>query len=324
MEKNNLLITGGDGFVGSQVAHELHTQGHKVTVVDRKLKHNQAPYTLTQSDYLDFISTDDSGDTFDTIVHLAADHLVEQSVSEPAKYYANNVVKTKLLLDVMVSRGIKNIIFSSSGNTYGRQGKNGALIEDLYYDPENPYASTKVAGELLIKDYARAYGLKFVNFRYFNAGGADPECRFGYVQRPATHVIPILCNKILNGETFTIHGSNYETADGTCVRDYVHVHDLARAHTHALNWLNSGGGNEAFNIGGGSAGVSVKELVNYASKVVGKEPHVVYGPRRTGDPAMLVADISKAAKFLDWSPKYTIQDIIQHAWNWEKKFETDK
>ncbi len=314
-----ILITGGNGFVGTQVAHELYAAGHEVTIVDLKPKRKIAPFVAYEEDYLDFMKRDNT--QFDTVIHLAAEHLVEQSVAEPAKYYENNVVKMKAMLDLMVARGIKNIMFSSSGNTYGRQGQRGPLSESLYYDPENPYASTKVAGEMLIKDYSKAYGIKYVNFRYFNAAGADPYGRFGYVQRPATHVIPILCNKILKGETFSIFGDNYDTKDGTCVRDYVHVHDLARAHALAINLLSRDGGNETFNIGGGSAGVSVKELTQYAAQVVGKDPVVEYMPRRNGDPAMLVADITKAKQMLGWEPKYTIKDIIQDAWDWEKTYE---
>lgn len=226
------------------------------------------------------------------------------------------------MLDSIVATGIKNIVFSSSGNTYGRQGALGLpLTEDMYYDPENPYASTKVAGEMLIKDYARAYDLNFVNFRFFNAAGADPKGRFGYTQRPATHVLPILCNKIMNKETFTIYGNDYDTVDGTCVRDYVNVADLARAHQCALDLFEKGNVRETFNLGGGSDGISVKQLVTIASEIVGVEPIVEYAGRREGDPAMLVANISKASRILNWRPIYDIKDTVNHAWNWENKFE---
>lgn len=225
------------------------------------------------------------------------------------------------MLDSIVATGIKNIVFSSSGNTYGRQGANGLLVEDSYYDPENPYASTKVAGEMLIKDYARAYDLNYVNFRFFNAAGADPACRFGYTQRPATHVLPILCNKIIKGEIFTIYGTDYNTPDGTCVRDYVNVADLARAHQCALELFDKGPAREAFNLGGGSKGVSVKDLVQHTGDILGITPVVEYAGRREGDPAMLVADISKASRILNWRPVYDIRDTIKHAWAWENKFE---
>jgi UDP-glucose 4-epimerase len=322
MKNHKVLITGGGGFIGSQVAWELHAQGHEVTIVDRELPRNILPGVYRVSDYLDFFENNET--QYDTVIHLAAEHIVPVSVTEPEKYYTNNVVKMKAMLDFMVARRIKNIIFSSSGNVYGRQGWHGQLSEDKYYDPENPYASTKVAGEMLIKDYARAYGIKYVNFRYFNAAGADPLCRFGYTQRPATHVIPILCNKVLNGETFQIFGNDYLTKDGTCVRDYVHVADLATAHAKALEFLDSGKCNETFNIGGGSAGVSVTDLVGVARLTVGKKPVVEYLSRREGDPAMLVANIKKAEHMLGWKPKYSINQIVEHAWEWEKKFETSK
>jgi UDP-glucose 4-epimerase len=321
MIKHRILITGGGGFVGTQVAWELADAGHDITIVDRKLPVHNFPGVYRVGDYLEYFSNPDNDTKFDTVIHLAAEHLVEQSVTEPEKYYTNNVIKMKGLLDAMVENKIKNIMFSSSGNTYGRQGNNGPLIENLYYDPENPYASTKVAGELLIKDYARAYGLRYVTFRYFNAAGADPKCRFGYIQRPATHVVPILCNKILNGETFSVYGTDYYTDDGTCVRDYVHVADLARAHTLALNLFDTNHGNDTFNIGCGSGGVSLFELIEVAGEVVGKEPVIEHCGRREGDPAILTADITHAKNVLEWVPQYTIKDIIQHAWNWEQKYE---
>ena len=323
MIKHKIVITGGGGFVGTQVAWELADAGHDITIVDRNPPAHYFPGVYRVADYLDFFNNTDS--KFDTVIHLAAEHKVEQSVLEPEKYYTNNVIKMKAMLDRMVARKIKNIVFSSSGNTYGRQGQKGLLKEDgLYFDPENPYASTKVAGELLIKDYAKAYGINFVTFRYFNAGGADPHARFGYVQEPATHVIPILCKRIKNGETFEIFGTDYPTKDGTAVRDYIHVADVAKAHRLAFNLLDSGKANETFNIGCGSGGVSVMELVKYAGEVVGKEPLIQSKPRRAGDPATLTADITKAKELLGWTPQYTIKDIIQHAWNWEQKYEASK
>jgi UDP-glucose 4-epimerase len=322
IKQQKVLITGGGGFVGTQVAWELYEAGHDITIVDRNNPVHSFPGVYRVSDFLEFIQGTEQ--TFDSIIHLAAEHLVEQSMTEPEKYYTNNVVKMKEMLDIMCRRKIKNIVFSSSGNTYGRQGVKGTLSENLYYDPENPYASSKVTGELLIKDYSRAYGLNYVIFRYFNAAGADPQCRFGYVQRPATHVIPILCNKVLNGETFPIYGSNYATKDGTCVRDYVHVADLARAHSKALALFIGAPINYTLNIGGGSEGVSVGDLAQHISKIVGKDTITEYKARRLGDPAILVADISKAKSILGWEPKYNISDIIQHAWNWEQKLENIK
>lgn len=324
MKSYKVLITGGGGFIGTQIAWELASKYCDVTIVDREVPVHYYPGVYKVSDYLDFFLKNDT--LFDVVIHLAADHIVPASITKPSEYYDNNVLKMKTMLDLMVTRGMRNIIFSSSGNTYGRQGWQGFPLSEqgTYYDPENPYASTKVAGEMMIKDYARAYGMKYVTFRYFNAAGADPLCRFGYVQRPATHVIPILCKKILTGETFQIYGNEYFTKDGTCIRDYVHVKDLAIAHAKAVDYLEAGGDNETINVGGGSSGISVKELVDVAAEIVGKTPVVEYAPKREGDPAILVANIQKAKKVLNWEPQYNIKDIISHAWEWEKKLESDK
>lgn len=322
MKRHNILVTGGCGFIGTQVVYKLFEDGHKITVVDRNTQGYDGPGKVIEEDYCEFLKYDVT--KYDTIVHLAAEHIVPLSLSEPEKYYTNNVIKMKVMLDHMVATGIKNIIFSSTGNLYGRQGRLYHLTEDLYYDPENPYASSKAAGELLIKDYARAYGINYVTFRYFNAAGADPSGRFGYKQKPATHVIPIICNKIINNEVFQIFGNNYLTKDGTCVRDYVHVADLASGHSKAIALLNAGKGNELFNLGGGSGGISLKELIVHVGEVVGKKPIFEYAAPRLGDPASLIANISKAENILQWIPKYNIKDIILHAWNWEKKFETGK
>lgn len=315
--KHNILITGGSGFVGSQVAMEFYEAGHTVTIVDRVYKKHGVKCDMILSDYRDFFVKNKI--PYDTVIHLAAEHQVEQSVTEPAKYYTNNVVKMKEMLDCVVELGVKNILFSSSGSVYGNQSSK-PLTEDMLYETGHSYASTKIAGEMLIKDYATAYGLNYVNFRYFNAAGADPKCRFGYTQRPATHVIPILCNKILNKQTFTIFGNDYPTPDGTCVRDYVSVADLATAHRLALDFLDAGNKTETFNIGGG-VGTSVKQLVDCAARVVGVDPIIEYANRRTGDPAALVADISKAQRLLNWVPKYSIEESVKHAWDWETKFQ---
>lgn len=322
MKYHKVLITGGGGFVGTQVAWELAEKGYDITIVDRANPIHKFPGIYRVKDYLEFLNNDKT--RYDTIVHLAADHIVPVSVTEPSKYYENNVLKMKAMLDIMVERKIPNIIFSSSGNVYGRQGMSGSLQEDSYYDPENPYASSKVAGELLIKDYAHAYGIKYVTFRYFNAAGADPRCRFGYTQRPATHVIPIMCNKILNNEEFEIFGDDYPTMDGTCIRDYVHIADLARAHSLAIEYLASGRANETFNLGGGSAGVSVRDLLMHTGNIIGGTPNFRISPRRQGDPAILVASIRKAEALLGWKPEYKITDAIQHAWEWEKTIESNK
>ena len=316
-----ILVTGGAGFIGKGVVKALANQGAEITVIDRDPStwcFNSDVADVLPMDYADYFVTEQRIGRFDAVVHLAAEHLVEKSVTEPAEYYTNNVVKTKVMLDNMLRLGIKNILFSSSGNVYGRQGANGPLTEDLYYDPENPYASSKVTGEMMIKDYAKAYGLNYLNFRYFNAAGADPEGRFGYTQTPATHVIPILCRKIMEKTPFVIFGDDYPTVDGTCVRDYVHVADIAEAHVLGINYLLDGGASKTLNLGGG-AGVSVQQLAACAGTLLGEFPLISYAPRRAGDPAKLTANIKLAADTIGWKPQYDVSSCILHAWHWEKK-----
>ncbi len=320
---NKIIVTGGSGFIGTQVVRRLKEARHYVAVVDINAEDIGVADEYITDDYSRYFkfSSSQKLEKFDTIIHLAAEHLVEPSVTEPEKYYHNNVTGMKIMLDKMVDFGIKNFIFSSSGNIYGRQGRDGKLTEDLYYDPENPYSSTKVAGELLLKDYANAYGLNAITFRYFNAVGADPECRNGYVQIPATHIMPIICNNISEGKPLSVYGTDYPTIDGSCVRDYVHIDDLAKAHILAMNYLNNGGKSTTLNLGGGKGGVSVLELINAAKAVIGKDIEIMYGNRRAGDPAMLTADITKAKEILNWEPTYTIQDCIDHAWKWQQRNE---
>ena len=321
--KHNILITGGAGFIGSQVTLELLANGHTVTVIDRDpvrtVLVKQFGANVLIGDYADILPHIHI--PFDTVIHLAADHQVEQSMSEPSKFYLNNVVKLRSLLDCIVEKGIENIIFSSSAGVYGHTGSLLPLSENTPYSSLNPYSSTKITDELMIKDYARAYNINYVMFRYFNAGGADPQCRIGYTQRPATHVIPILCNKIINNQPFSIYGNDYDTRDGTCIRDYVHVQDIANAHTCALEMLDAGINDRTFNLGGGNAGISVKELVAHVEQYVNKKATVVYADRRAGDPACLIADIGHAERLLRWQPKYNIVDIIKDAWTWENKNE---
>lgn len=319
MTASKILITGGGGFIGTHVAYSLADNGYDITIVDRKFKHRNLPGILVEQDYLNFARENTL--KYDLVVHLAADHEVEQSVGNPSKFYENNVQRMKTFLDCLVATGIENIVFSSSASVYGRQGLTGPLIEDMYYDPENAYASTKVAGEMLIKDYARAYGIKYTIFRYFNAAGADPAGRAGYVQRPATHVVPILCNRVLKEQTFKLFGTDYPTRDGTCIRDYIHVSDIATAHSLTIEHLLSTGENNIFNVGGSIHGTSLKELLGCFTTVTGKTPTVEYAERRPGDPAILTADTKKIQQALGWEPKYTIEDIIAHAWQWETKYE---
>lgn len=314
-----IAITGAGGFIGTQVAYVLDKLGYSLTLVDRKFKHRVLPGILIEQDYLDFFRENTL--KYDCVIHLAADHEVEQSTRNPSKYYENNVQRMKSFLDCMVATDIDKIIFSSTASIYGRQGAQGLLQEDMFYDPENAYAGTKSAGEMLIKDYAKAYGLKYVIFRYFNAAGADPDLKAGYVQRPMSHVVPILCNAVLNNLKFKVYGNDYRTPDGTCVRDYIHVADIASAHGSALDYILSNNKNEIFNVGRDNQGASIIELLDCFKLVTGTQPDIEYASRRAGDPASLIADTTKIQRVLNWKPSYSLEDIVMHAWQWEQKFQ---
>lgn len=311
-----ILLTGGGGFIGNQTAWALSKQGHDVTIVDRENPRHFPPGLYKVADYGDFFEKLETH--FDLVVHLAADHIVHKSVEIPSEFYENNVIKMKRMLDKMVELKIDKIIYSSSGGVYGMLGGDQPITEDTAYLPINPYASTKVAGELLIKDYSKAYGIKYMNFRYFNAAGADPLLRFGYVQNPATHVIPILCKKLLYNQEFSIFGNDYNTIDGTCMRDYVHVEDIAKAHILATDFLMSNNGSDTINLGAG-VGTTINSLVSIAQIVAGKHVQITYKERRQGDPAALIADITRAKSVLGWTPDYDIEDMIEHALRWERK-----
>lgn len=315
----DIIVTGGNGFIGTAVVQALVRDGHSVTVVDETPASDfmlSLGVKYVMSDYVEFFEHATLHQ--DTVIHLAARHIVSDSVADPSRYYNDNVVKTKQMLDLIKDSSIKNIMFSSTGSTYGNRSFGVRLTERSLLDPVNPYASTKMACEYLIKDYAAAYGFKYVIFRFFNAAGADPRCQFGYTQDPPTHVIPIMCQKVLNGEPFYVYGDDYHTNDGSCVRDYVHISDIARAHTLGLDYIIKHGSSDIFNLGGDSE-TSVLKLVQQVEKLGIPFSGIFTRPRRPGDPDRLVADISRAKDYLGWSPKYDVREIIMHSMAWEKK-----
>jgi UDP-glucose 4-epimerase len=313
-----ILVTGGSGFVGSQTVKALSEQGHIVYIVDRKVQpwsYNYVPKSCIFETEFDIVPDVE----FDTVMHFAADHVVNESVTDPAKYYDNNVVKTKRLLDTLVERNIKRFIFSSSASVYGKHGETSHLLgENLSTDPQCSYASTKAVVELMLRDYDTAYGLKSVSLRYFNAAGADPDGNFGYVQEPQSHLIPIICRNARLGTPLKVFGNDYDTRDGTCVRDYAHTCDIAAAHVKAFEYLANGGKSEILNVGAG-IGTSILGVLKTFKETTGVDPVLIFADRRAGDPAALVADISKAKKILNWTPHYTLTDIIKHAWAWENR-----
>jgi UDP-glucose 4-epimerase len=312
-----VLVTGASGYIGGQTAIQLRDQDHEVFGLDwARLPEHLYSLNLFEG-FLQFdIDSIESQQWIktiqpDAIIHCAGTSLVGPSMKDPETYYENNFVKTKHLLDFL--RSIKwagRFIFSSSAATYG----NPIITPCCEVDPTepiSPYGESKLMIEWLLKSYRRAYGLDFVAFRYFNACGADPRARHG--QAPgATHIIARILENYLAGQTFVCNGNDYDTPDGTCIRDYVHVADIADAHILALNKLIV---SDVYNLGA-TVGASNLEVIGTANTVINDESPWTYGPKREGDPAMLTADASKFANRAGWKPKYNLQDVIQHAWNW--------
>ncbi len=287
-----VLVTGGAGYIGSHVCKALIKKGHDVVVFDN-LEYGHAELarwgTLVQGDLLDRAVL---GSVFrryapEAIMHFAAYACVGESVTDPARYYRNNVLGSYNLAEAARVHGVKDFIFSSTCAVYGLPGA-VPITEDLPLAPINPYGNTKLAIERLLKDYGVAYGIKSVCLRYFNAAGADPGGETGEDHTPETHLIPLVLDAALGRrEAITINGGDYDTPDGTCVRDYIHVRDLARAHVLALEYLMKGGADASINLGN-SRGHSVKEVIETAKQVTGRDFQVIMGPRRAGDPPVLV------------------------------------
>lgn len=314
-QAKTVLVTGGNGFIGTMVCKLLSQAGHNVINIDRVKKKQENvtlyPFDIDNSQVNGVIKLTKPN----TIIHLAADHEVGRSVTEPDVFYKNNVSNTIGLLNSAIESGVENFIFSSSSSVYG-DVLGFPTTEDSPKVPMSPYGRTKAIVEDMLDDYAKAYGLNFVALRYFNAAGADPDLSHGYTQNPASHLIPIICKKILNNEKLTINGNDYDTPDGTVVRDYTHVFDIATAHLAAMNYLNDGGKSTVFNIGAGNA-QSILEVVEAFARN-GTPVEYEFGPRRAGDPPMTFADITKANTLLGWSPVYSIDEIVNHALEWEK------
>lgn len=252
-------------------------------------------------------------------MHFASYIDAGESVAIPAKYYRNNVANTIAMLNTLCEHGIKRFIFSSSAAVYG-EPERSPIPESHPTRPLNPYGRTKLMVEQMLPDYERAYGLKWVALRYFNAAGAHPDGSIGERHEPETHLVP-LALRAANGRLgrLTVHGTDYPTPDGTCIRDYVHVCDLADAHLRALEYLEQGGESRAFNLGNGG-GFSVRRVIDSVERVTGRKVPVEYGPRRPGDPAVLVADATAAREILGWRPRYADLDtIVEHAWAWERR-----
>lgn len=324
----NILVVGGAGYIGSHMVKQLSAKGFSIVVLDNLSTgyRDSARYgNLVIGDLADvnFLENLFSQYQFSAVMHFAASSLVSESISDPAKYYRNNVAGTLNLLEVMLRHKVNSFIFSSTAATFGNPVYT-PIDEQHPQMPINPYGSSKLMIERMLQDFANAYGLNSVSLRYFNACGADPEGELGECHDPETHLIPIIL-QVASGRrnAVTVFGRDYPTDDGTCIRDYIHIEDLCFAHGLALDALLQGRliGAEAFNLGNGM-GFSVQQVIDVCQVVVGKDGYsieVLEGDRRAGDPAVLVADASRARNILGWEPFYPeLSEIIEHAWQWER------
>ena len=321
---SSILVLGGAGYIGSHTVYELIEAGENVVVVDnletgfRKAVHPDAKFY--QGDIRDraFIYSVFEKEDIDGVIHFAANSQVGESMVNPLKYYNNNLCGTEVLLESMVAHGINKIVFSSTAATYGEPERIPILETDRTV-PTNCYGETKLSMEKMFKWTANANDLRFVSLRYFNACGAHPNGKIGEAHNPETHLIPLIL-QVPNGkrEFISIFGNDYETKDGTCVRDYIHVNDLAQAHILAMEYLRKGNDSNIFNLGNG-VGFTVKEVVETARKVTGHSIPAKEEPRRAGDPSTLIASSEKAKDILGWKPKFDdLETIITTAWNWHK------
>lgn len=316
-----ILVAGGAGYIGSHMTALLVEKGFQVVVADNlSTGHRQAVKggaALQVGDVRDaaFLDRVFSEFSIDAVVNFAAFSLVGESVTDPLKYYGNNVGGAVSMLTAMKDHGVDKIVFSSTAATYGEPEKQ-PIEETDRTDPTNPYGGSKLAIEGLLKWCDRAYGIRYAALRYFNAAGANGEADIGEDHHPETHLIPIVLQCALGKrERVGIYGDDYPTPDGTCVRDYIHVRDLAAAHLLALEYLDRGGASGAFNLGSGD-GFSVKEIIDTARQVTGKPIPAVTEPRRAGDPSVLIASNAKAREVLGWAPERGLETIIADAWAW--------
>jgi len=318
-----ILVTGGAGYIGSHTVAELLDVSEEVVIVDNLSKgHKKAVLggkfyegDIRDDDFLDKVFKEND---IEAVIHFAAYSLVGESVQDPLKYYNNNVVSTLKLLTKMKDYGVKKLVFSSTAATYG-EPENIPILETDSTFPTNPYGETKLSVEKALKWADKAYGIKYVSLRYFNAAGAHISGKIGEDHNPESHLIPIVLQAALGKRSeVSIFGEDYDTPDGSCIRDYIHVTDLAQAHILALGKLRNSAESCIYNLGNGH-GFSVKEVISIAREVTGVDIKAVTSERRPGDPAVLVASSEKIRKELNWQPKYgDLHKIIETAWNWHK------
>lgn len=317
----NILITGGAGYIGSNTAFLAKSLGHKVTVLD-----NLSSGNISHLPNVDFIQTDLNsindfslsmkGRKFDAIIHFAAKSIVSESSKYPDKYYQNNLIGTLNLINYAIANNIKKFIFSSTASVYGAP-ISIPIKEEHPLNPINVYGHTKKIIEEILFQYSKLTSLSVFVLRYFNAAGAEPKYSIGENHKPETHLIPNLFDSLQNKEAIHIFGNQYNTPDGTCIRDYVHISDIARAHLSAIDSLDSGERFKVCNLGSGN-GSSVLDVLNLAEEISGLKAKIVYAEPREGDPPILIADISNAKKLINWTPEYSLRDILNSAWNWHQ------
>ncbi|MEH2335521.1 UDP-glucose 4-epimerase GalE [Nostoc sp.] len=327
LEKPTILVTGGAGYIGSHTVLALKQAGYNVVILDnlvyghRDLVEGILQVELIVGDTGDRALLDHLFKTRDiaAVMHFSAYAYVGESVTDPAKYYRNNVVGTLTLLEAMLTASVKKFVFSSTCATYGVP-EFVPIPENHPQNPINPYGATKLMVERILADFDVAYGFQSVRFRYFNAAGANPSGLLGEDHNPETHLIPlVLMTALGKRESISIFGTDYPTPDGTCIRDYIHVNDLADAHILGLEYLLKGGDSEVFNLGNGS-GFSVREVIAAAEQVTGISIPVEERDRRPGDPPILIGTSEKARTILGWQPQYlSIKDIVAHSWQWHQK-----
>ena len=316
-----ILVAGGAGYIGSHMVVLLVKRGYEVVVVDnlrtghwQSVKGARKLYVgdLRDGSFLHQVFTENK---IDGVINFAAFSLVGESVTNPLKYYGNNVEGAVSLLSAMKAHGVDKIVFSSTAATYGEPEKQ-PIEEGDRTEPTNPYGATKLAIENMLKWCDGAYGIRYVALRYFNAAGSDTEAGIGEDHEPESHLIPLVMKTALGQrDHIGIFGEDYPTPDGTCVRDYIHVKDLAEAHLLALEYLERGGSSDVFNLGNGT-GYSVREIIDTARRVTSKEIKAVAEPRRGGDPSVLIASNKKAAQVLGWKPSRSLEQIVADAWAW--------
>ena len=319
-----ILVLGGAGYIGSHTVYELIDAGKEVVIADNlETGHIEAVHPKAkfyQGDIRDraFVDSVFDNEQIDGVIHFAANSLVGESMTNPLKYYDNNLCGTKVLLESMVAHGIDKIVFSSTAATYG-EPERVPILETDRTEPTNCYGETKLSMEKMFKWTGLAHGLRFVSLRYFNACGAHVSGKIGEAHNPESHLIPLIL-QVPNGKRdfISIFGDDYDTKDGTCIRDYIHVTDLAQAHILAMDYLMNGGESNIFNLGNG-VGFTVKEVIDTAREVTGHPIPAKTTPRRAGDPAQLIASSEKARRVLGWHPEHAdLREIIETAWNWHK------